>query len=84
VEWKTTVSGQHRISLQQRAERLAREEEARKQLDLQFKQEEQQRRAEVIQRAKMLQYQQTDAVKQFHSKISMIAAIEVYFGDKGT
>jgi uncharacterized protein YaiL (DUF2058 family) len=72
------------VSLQQRAERLAREEEARKQLDLQFRQEEEQRRAEVIQRAKMLQYQQTDAVKQFHSKISMIAAIEVHLIHQGT
>ncbi|KAI9205321.1 uncharacterized protein BJ171DRAFT_598438 [Polychytrium aggregatum] len=69
ANWENTIAGQRRKKLQFRQEKYEAEEAERQILDKQYKQDEAERRREAINRAKKLQYYETDLVKAFHSKV---------------
>jgi hypothetical protein len=76
AHWKNTIAGQHRQTMQDRTERLAKREQDNRNADLQFQKNKEQERQDIIRRAKKLQFMETDMVKQFHSKLNLIHAIE--------
>ncbi|KAJ3292191.1 hypothetical protein HK104_005516 [Borealophlyctis nickersoniae] len=73
--WDNTIAGQRRKKLQARAERLAAEEAKRVELDKEYAMEETSRRKAAIDRAKALQYSETDPVKAFHSKVMLFQVL---------
>lgn len=60
------LQGNRRRKLEARAIREAKKEEERKQLDIEEAKYQAQKRKEAIEKAKTLQYYQTDRVKNFH------------------
>lgn len=78
--WKSTNSGTINEKLRQRTSRLEKEEEQRRLLDLEFKRDADKRREETIERAKRLQFYETDLVKNLHSEISALLTFEVELG----
>nr|KAJ3422864.1 hypothetical protein HK105_005886 [Polyrhizophydium stewartii] len=75
--WDNTFAGQRRMRIAARAERLEEEEAARVEQDKLFRADEISRREAAIQRAKKLQYTETDMVKAFHSRVMLLQVLEV-------
>jgi hypothetical protein len=70
-------------SLKDRKERLEKEEHARVLLDMEFKREEELKRQDAVNRAKQLQYMETDMVKDLHTKLNMMNTLEVVYSYLG-
>ncbi|XP_013402738.1 coiled-coil domain-containing protein 173-like [Lingula anatina] len=67
--WTNTIAGHRQKRLEARKIREEKEEAERKQVDLEEAQFQAQKRKEAIEKAKTLQYYQTDRVKGFHSAL---------------
>lgn len=68
-EWTNTIAGQRQQKLQAKAIREQKEEERRVQLDIEEARFQAEKRKEAIQRARALQYAQTDRVKGLQSGV---------------
>ncbi|KAI8820119.1 uncharacterized protein EV422DRAFT_79352 [Fimicolochytrium jonesii] len=75
ANWTHTVGGQRKQRLQARADRLEAEEAKRVRIDELYAEEEAQRRKAIIDRAKQMQYCETDCVKRFHSKVMLFETL---------
>ncbi|KAJ3180917.1 hypothetical protein HDU87_001563 [Geranomyces variabilis] len=73
--WDNTVLGLRRRRLQARTDRIDADEQDRLAVDRAYAAKERARRQECIERAKRLQYAETDLVKQFHSKVVLFETL---------
>jgi len=64
--WSNTIEGQRQRKLAARAERLEQEEQQQQKIDAEEAKFQQAKRREAIDKAKTLQYYETDRVKNFH------------------
>ncbi|KAK5672911.1 hypothetical protein QVD99_000395 [Batrachochytrium dendrobatidis] len=76
ANWGNTFAGQRRARIVARETRLQNEELARVKQDQMFRDEEIQKREAAIQRAKKMQYFETDMVKAFHSRVMLLQVLE--------
>ncbi|KAJ1345331.1 hypothetical protein BSLG_000844 [Batrachochytrium salamandrivorans] len=76
ANWDNTFAGQRRIRMAAREARLQGEEMARLEQDQLFSTEDATRREAAIQRAKKMQYFETDMVKAFHNRVMLLQVLE--------
>lgn len=74
--WGNTIAGQRQRKLEARKLREQKEEEERKQIDLEEAKYQAQQRKEAIDKAKTQQYYQTDRVKGFHSALMLTEVLK--------
>lgn len=75
-QWDNTIEGQRLKKLQARKIKQAQEEVERQKMDLEEAKYQAQVRKETIQKAKRLQYMQTDRVKGFHSALTVTEVLK--------
>ncbi|KAK3592985.1 hypothetical protein CHS0354_023210 [Potamilus streckersoni] len=74
--WGNTIAGTRNRKLEARKLREQKEEEERKLLDIEEAKYQAQQRKEAIDKAKTLQYYQTDRVKQFHGALMLTEVLK--------
>lgn len=74
--WENTIEGQRLKKLQARQIREEKEEEERVKIDEEEAKHQAQKRKEAIERAKTLQYYQTDRVKTFHGALLLTEVLK--------
>ncbi|XP_029192450.2 coiled-coil domain-containing protein 173-like [Acropora millepora] len=74
--WENTIEGQRLKKLQARELREEKEEEERVKIDKEEAKHQAQKRKEAIERAKTLQYYQTDRVKTFHGALLLTEVLK--------
>lgn len=74
--WSQTMTGLRQSRQNARKQEQDREEERKKAIDEGFRKEAEQHRLDACQRAKRMQYLQSDEVKAFHSHISTLQVCE--------
>ncbi|XP_022099019.1 coiled-coil domain-containing protein 173-like [Acanthaster planci] len=74
--WSNTIAGQRLKKLEARAIREEKEEAERVQIDIEEAKFQAQRRKEAIEKAKTLQYYQTDRVKGFHGALLLTEVLK--------
>ncbi|KAJ3067031.1 hypothetical protein HDU98_009745 [Podochytrium sp. JEL0797] len=74
--WDNTILGQRRKKLEARTERVKEDETLRIEMDRQNNHEETTRRQKIIDRAKLMQYQNQDSVRAFHSKVLLCQVLK--------
>jgi len=74
--WENTIEGQRLKKLQARKIREEKEEEERVKIDQEEAKHQAQKRKEAIERAKTLQYYQTDRVKTFHGALLLTEVLK--------
>ncbi|XP_020602636.1 coiled-coil domain-containing protein 173-like [Orbicella faveolata] len=74
--WENTIEGQRLKKLQARKLREEKEEEERVKIDIEEAKHQAQKRKEAIERAKTLQYYQTDRVKTFHGALLLTEVLK--------
>ncbi|XP_052004775.1 cilia- and flagella- associated protein 210 [Xyrauchen texanus] len=74
--WSNTIAGQRQKKLEAKKVREAIEEVERKQIDIEEVKYQAQMRKEAIEKAKTLQYYQTDRVKGFHSALMLAEVLK--------
>ncbi|CAH1789509.1 unnamed protein product [Owenia fusiformis] len=74
--WGNTIAGQRQRKLEARKIREEKEEEERKQIDLEEATFQSQKRKEAIEKAKTQQYYQTDRVKGFHGALMLTEVLK--------
>ncbi|CAL1540031.1 unnamed protein product [Lymnaea stagnalis] len=74
--WANTLAGQRQRKLEARNIREEKEEDERKQIDIEEAKYQAQQRREAIEKAKTQQYYQTDRVKAFHSALTLTEVLK--------
>lgn len=74
--WSNTIAGQRQRKLEARKIREAKEEEERVKVDIEEAKFQAKRRQEAIEKAKTLQYFQTDRVKSFHGALLLTEVLK--------
>ncbi|PAA49695.1 hypothetical protein BOX15_Mlig017876g2 [Macrostomum lignano] len=75
-DWDNTLLGARQKKLDERNRRLAKEEEEKKALDVEEARLAAEHRKEILEKAKIQQYYQTDRVKNFHSALRLTEVLK--------